>query len=148
MLELKTGYMTVEAERDEVNRDWINVRIDITNHKPLELLKEDIFNMDWLVYATIIEYLDSEFMADTAMEILTKPDTIIKLNKFPTSKSYSFYIDDIKKPNQIEKELINYLVMSNENSGFITEEAMLLIEAFRYVRENLCWIDSWNYSQC
>ncbi|MBR3002622.1 MAG: hypothetical protein IKF38_03540 [Clostridia bacterium] len=145
MLELKKDYLHVTAKRDEIHPDWINARIEITARKPIELLKNDVFEMEWLMYTAFKEFFGNQDYAEKAMIIFADGDKVIRTypNELPIIREYPLNIDDISREDEIEKELMVSALMHREKCGFLTEETMLLVEAIRFIRKNLPYIDFW-----
>lgn len=145
MLELKNDYMQISAKRESKESQLVNVRIELTGHKPVEQLKDDIFDMEWFMFKTFEEYLGSPHNAEKAMTIFADGDNMIKLSddKLPLVKEYPFLIEDIKE-GKIKKELMLNAIVSSENKGLLTEEALLLTEAFDLISKHLPYIDYWD----
>ena len=141
----KRPYFNIEVYSTS-HEDEIFFRLKITDHKPLNLIKDQIFELSNIMYHGFRAEFDNENNAKTAMKLFLDESRLqfIRHSEFPIIDERNFSINEILKEGQIETTLLNGDMFSGKDDARLTEKTLIYIEAFQMIRPHVRWIKFWN----
>ena len=141
----KRPYFNIEVYSTS-HEDEIFFRLKITDHKPLNLIKDQIFELSNIMYHGFRAEFDNEKNVKTAMELFMDEKRIefIKDTEFPIIDERNFSITEIIHEGRVETSLINGDMFSGKTNACLTEKTLIYIEAFQMIRPHVRWIKFWN----